>query len=112
VSGRKSVGSGGMRRGGRAIGQRGVGTKEVRRWGRGGSTLGGEALGKLLNAEQYEGGGSVLKMRSCKDSEYCLVLGSNSNSKFLTIQTTAYGASQYQFHVLRDIYIQTGYYIS
>jgi hypothetical protein len=31
VSGRKSVGSGGMRRGGRAIGQRGVGTKEGRR---------------------------------------------------------------------------------
>ena len=37
---------------------------------RGGSALGGEALGKLLSVEQYKGGGSVLKMRSCKDSEY------------------------------------------
>ena len=84
--------------GGGVSGRRGFGVG-----GEGGSTSGRGASGQLLNAEQYEGGGSVMKMRGSKYSEYSLVLGSNSNSKFLTLETSPCGASQYQFQVLRNI---------
>lgn len=101
--GRRSVGSGGVRRGDGASCWRGVVMEEDRGWrrvgigGRGGSVVGRGALWKMLNPEQYEGDGSILKIRDYKYSEYHLVLESNSNSKFLTIQTTVFGASQYQF---------------
>lgn len=54
--------------GGRGLGQRSVG-------------VGGGVSRQLLNAQQCGGGNSILKMRRCNYSEYCLVSKSSSNSK-------------------------------
>jgi hypothetical protein len=78
-------------------------------WGRSTEACQGDVRGQMPH--HTKGSGSVLEMRRSRYSQYRLVLGSNTNSEFLAIQTAELTATQYQFQFLRpNIYIQTRHY--